>query len=183
MWPYVFMAWYLAKNKTKQKQGKPYADFWISWSGSFLSVLCLAHSHQLSLPDLTELSLHLSDTVVLCLGSASLCDCQKVPAHKKAASSGLTFLFSFSQWSRSCSAPCLICENSCFICLVQLSDCKSGICYTIRVQSWSPQLPDINIAILDFLRLLGVGTTFFWLFSLSFTLSLNFWLFFFFNST
>lgn len=93
MWPYVFMAWYLAKNKTKQKQGKPYADFWISFSGSFLSVLCLAHSHQLRLPDLKELSLHLSDTVALCLGSPSWCDCQKVAARRKAASSRLYLIY------------------------------------------------------------------------------------------
>lgn len=91
---------------------------------------------------------------------------------------GLPYLFSFSQWPRSCAAPCLICENSCFTCLVQLSDCKSGIRYTIVLQSWSPRLPDINKTILDFLRLLGIWTIFFWLFSLSFTLSLNFQLFF-----
>lgn len=61
---------------------------------------------------------------------------------------GFHSLFPLSQWSWSYSACCLIRGNSCFIYLVQLSDCKSGISYTIITQSWNPQLPGINIATL-----------------------------------
>ena len=155
IWPCMFMAWYLAK-KLRETICR-FLDFFICFFTSCVLPCTLPPAQP---PEPQRAVSSTQQHSVPFLGSSTLCGCQKVSAPRKTASRSLPLLIPILSVILGLLCPLSNVWKLLFHSLVQLSDPKSGIHHTIKVQKWSLQFPDVNTTILALLRLLGIWNIF-----------------------